>query len=142
MAEKATNGPNDSNQGFDDEDESDRKMWTDKYDFWVRVLHIFVLIFLSFASFIFMVARRPLKFHACEKAGATQNLDVVQADWMKCHPRCGVQLTGFGQASKSAGKKIENQDAILQFEKWQKNRNEDRYEIVWARDNGVQGLAT
>jgi hypothetical protein len=32
-------------------------------------------------------------------------------------------------------RKIENHDAILQFEKWQKNRNEERYEIEGAWDN-------
>jgi hypothetical protein len=49
-------------------------------------------------------------------------------------------LTGFGclgkKSSRSVCKKIENAEAILQFEKWQKNRNADRYEIAWARDNG------
>jgi len=36
------------NKPFDDEDESDRKMWTEKYEFGTRVRDISVPIFLSF----------------------------------------------------------------------------------------------
>ena len=39
--------------------------------------------------------------------------DVVQTVWIKRRPRCGVHVTGFVQASRSVGKKIENRDAIL-----------------------------
>jgi hypothetical protein len=38
--------------------------------------------------------------------------------------------------------KIEDGEAILQFGKWQKNRNEDRYEIAGARDNGDGQVGT
>ena len=48
--QKATNGPNHSNKGFEDEDGSDRKMWTEKYEFVALVRDISVPIFLSFAS--------------------------------------------------------------------------------------------
>jgi|GEM_PF-7065915 len=56
--QNTANYANDLNKPFDDEDESDRKMWTEKYKFGVRVLDISVPIFLSFPSSVIRVYLR------------------------------------------------------------------------------------
>jgi len=52
---------NDSNKGLNEEDGSDRKMWTEKYGFGARVLNISVPIFLSFDSSILIRGARTKK---------------------------------------------------------------------------------
>src|SRR5689334_14025959 len=49
----------DSNKPFDDEDESDRKIWTEKYEFVLPVRDISVLMFLS-ASLLYNFLRHFL----------------------------------------------------------------------------------
>jgi len=56
------------NKPFDDEDESDRKMWTEKYEFGTRARDISVPIFLSFPSLLPSFERRR-SFKVCGNLG-------------------------------------------------------------------------